>query len=233
MKNKHSKKILSQYLQTHPLWATFSLLWRGDKCSALTPHPGETKGRPLRGTEGWGEPLSTQPQGHWGLNGAAGPGQGLLLLSHSAQARGQREAGTGPLLPKPSFPALSMAHCPGGRGGAGRGRRPHSLQNSLLPYCQRPPEITSNCPQSDLRHTNPSVARALPNPRSVERKTSGTCACSLAENCPSVCYADGHIVHTWRHSPGSLEGQGQGGTTGVPGPFGYQGHPGPGLSRGC
>lgn len=28
LKNKHSKKILSQYLQTHPLWATVSLLWR-------------------------------------------------------------------------------------------------------------------------------------------------------------------------------------------------------------
>lgn len=108
-----------------------------------------------------------------------------------------------------------------------------ALQHRLTAMLPKPPEITSDCPQSDLAHTNPSVARALPNPRSVERKTGGTCACSLAENCPSVCYADGHIVHTWRHSPGSLEGQGQGGTTGVPGPFGYQGHPGPGLSRGC
>lgn len=45
LKNKHSKKILSQYLQTHPLWATFSLLWRGDKMLSSDPPSWGDKGK--------------------------------------------------------------------------------------------------------------------------------------------------------------------------------------------
>lgn len=49
LKKQHSKKILSQYLQAHPLWATFSLLWRGDKIhSSELPSVGD-KDRPSRG----------------------------------------------------------------------------------------------------------------------------------------------------------------------------------------
>lgn len=68
LKTKYSKKILSQYLQTHPLWATFSLLWRGDKMlSSDSPCWGD-KGKTSEGQEDphpgvWGEPLSTRPLG--------------------------------------------------------------------------------------------------------------------------------------------------------------------------
>lgn len=45
LKIKHSKKILSQYLQTHPLWRLSLYFGEEIKCSALPPHRGETKGR--------------------------------------------------------------------------------------------------------------------------------------------------------------------------------------------
>lgn len=50
------------------------------------------------------------------------------------------------------------------------------------------------------------------------------------QSCPAACYMVGHTVHahTQVQPWGSLECQGQGGTTGVPGPFGYQGRPGTG-----
>lgn len=87
MRNKHSKKILSQYLQTRPLWATFSLLQRGDNMlSSVFPSWGDKEKTSARTGKtphpGWlgGELLFTWPHGRKGLHGVAAPRCWLLFL---------------------------------------------------------------------------------------------------------------------------------------------------------
>lgn len=75
-----------------------------------------------------------------------------------------------------------------------------------------------------------SDTQILPG-RNTDRQTDRRdFACPLAEqSCPAVCYRDGHTAHTQAQPRGGLEGPDRGGTTGVLGPFGYQGRPGTGF----
>lgn len=122
---------------------------------------------------------------------------------------------------------------PESRGGRCPQRRACAQQDRAAPTCPcraAPGPHAAQRPRKGNRtvlrvtsHTNPSGAEH----GQTDRRDF---ACPLAEqSCPAVCYRDGYTAHTQAQPRGGLEGPDRGGTTGVLGPFGYQGRPGTGF----